>query len=97
MRFAYLIFAWLMLAPIALAQVNSTIQCYDANTLEENVTVYMGANSTTLQTYTRCQTGCDNTTFSCSPTQQNQALTFFVYFIGFILIVVIVMKVLRVF
>lgn len=83
----------LLLIPIkAEAYTNSTIYCEDANILIENITVYVGANSTTLMLPSYCSWGCDNTTLRCSPDPFMQNLIFFGITVFFIFVVVLIWK-----
>lgn len=74
----------------ALAFTNSTIICLDNNTLQENITVIVGANETTVSLTEYCSNGCDNNTFSCSPLEWeasvfNMAL-FIIVIIGMVMV-----------
>lgn len=51
----------------AYALTNSTIQCNTNQTLEENITIYVDGNASTLSLYTFCSNDCDNVTRSCNP------------------------------
>jgi len=74
------------------AYTNSTIYCEDANTLVENITVYVDANSTTLMLPTYCDWGCDITTLRCSPNPFEQNLTFILIGMGFMVFIALIWK-----
>ena len=84
----------LMAIPLkAMATTNSTISCIDASVLEENITVYISGNATTLSLPVHCPFGCDSITLTCSPDPFMQDLMFAVFVIGCIVVLAWVLKV----
>ena len=72
MRKLIILLILLTLITPAFALTNSTISCIDNTTLEENITVYMDGNASTISLPIRCQNGCDNVTNSCEPLEYEQ-------------------------
>ena len=62
------------------ALTNSTIQCIDNTTLEENITVYVDGNTSTLSLYDKCSNGCDNITGSCRVPQSQENIIALIIF-----------------
>lgn len=73
MRKAMILMVVLMMVPVsAFAITNSTIECFDSDVLEENISITVDGNVSTLSLYTKCPNGCDNVTNSCEPLEYEQ-------------------------
>jgi len=89
-----IMFVLLLAIPLnAYALTNSTISCIDAYTLQENITVYIGDNVTTVSLPVRCPYGCDSVTLSCSPDPFSQDLIVVAFLVAFVILILYLLKV----
>ena len=78
-----------------LAFDNATINCFDNDTLLENITVYKDGNSSWLSVSTDCGNGCDNVTNNCRPLEYEEDFYFFIIAIAFFIGLAVILKYLR--
>lgn len=84
------LFGCIVIQTKVMALTNSSIECFNTEVLEENVTVYVDGNASTVTIHKLCPNGCDNVTNSCEPLEYEQAgMNFILLILGIVGMVLI--------